>query len=63
VIAWELWDTSTIAERFKLTRKYVEERVVSQPTFPPPIPLTDGGRPRWIASEVISWVESRRQAA
>lgn len=61
--AWELWDTTTIAERFKLTRKYVEERVVSQPTFPTPIPLTENGKPRWIAAEVIEWVQARRQAA
>lgn len=63
MIAWELWDTTTIAERFKRTRKYVEERIVAQPTFPAPVSVTDGGRPLWIASEVIAWVEARRQAA
>lgn len=63
MIEWELWDTKTIAERFKLTRRYVEERVVAQPSFPEPTPVTDGGKPRWVAHEVIAWYHSRRQAA
>jgi predicted DNA-binding transcriptional regulator AlpA len=61
---WELWDTSTIAEKFKRTRKYVEEKIVSLPDFPAPVRLTGGSaRPLWVASDVISWAESRRQAA
>jgi predicted DNA-binding transcriptional regulator AlpA len=63
-VTWELWDTSTMADRFKRTRKYVEEKIVSQPDFPAPVRLTgDGARPLWVASEVIAWAESRRQAA
>jgi predicted DNA-binding transcriptional regulator AlpA len=59
---WELWDTSTIAERTTYTRKYVEERFVARPDFPAPIRV-DGGRPRWIASEVMAWFEQFRQQA
>lgn len=60
---WACWNTSTIADRLGFTRKYVEERIVSHPTFPVPLEITDGGRPRWIASEVIAWAEARRRAA
>lgn len=61
---WELWDTSTIAERTAYTRRYVEEKIVAQPDFPSPIRATgEGGKPRWIAAEVMAWFEARRQQA
>ena len=60
---WELWDTATIAERTCYTRKYVEEHVVCKPDFPAPIKIGGVGRPRWVASEVMAWWESQRQAA
>lgn len=61
---WELWNTAAIAERTCLTRKYVEEKIVSRPDFPAPIRATgENARPRWVASEVIAWFEGRREQA
>lgn len=62
-MTWELWDTTTIAERLKYTRRYVEEKIVARPDFPQPIRLFETAKPRWVASEVIAWAEARRQAA
>lgn len=61
---WELWNTTEIAARTGYTRRYVEEKVVSKPDFPAPVRITgEEARPRWIASEVVAWVERRRVAA
>lgn len=61
---WELWNTNDIAERTGYTRRYVEEKIASRPDFPIPIRATgDDARPRWVASEVVAWFQSRRQAA
>lgn len=60
---WELWDTTTIAERTTYTRKYVEEQFIARPDFPAPIRVGGTGRPRWVASEVMAWFEAQRRAA
>jgi predicted DNA-binding transcriptional regulator AlpA len=61
---WELWNTSTIADRTGYTRRYVEEKITNLPDFPAPIRVIgETGKPRWVASEVIAWFEARRQQA
>lgn len=61
---WELWNTAAIAERTGYTRRYVEEKIVPRPDFPEPIRATgEGAKPRWVASEVMAWFESRREGA
>jgi predicted DNA-binding transcriptional regulator AlpA len=59
---WELWNTAAIAERTGYSRRYVEEKIVARPDFPTPIRAT-GGKPRWVAAEVVSWFEARREQA
>jgi predicted DNA-binding transcriptional regulator AlpA len=59
---WKLWSTTTIAERTDYTRRYVEENIVAHPDFPAPIRILENGKPRWLASEVIAFLESRRAA-
>lgn len=61
LMRWELWSTNTIAERVGLSRRYVEEKVVARPDFPAPL-RPGGGRPRWVAAEVIEWFERWRAA-
>lgn len=58
---WELWNIATICERTGLKRRSIE-KIVARPDFPMPIrPTGDDARPRWVASEVVSWFEGRRQ--
>lgn len=60
---WELWDTAKIAELTGYGRRYVQNRVVTQPDFPVAIRATgDEAKPRWVASEVVAWFERRRAA-
>lgn len=59
---WELWSIDTIAERTDYKRRSIE-RFVTLPDFPAPVEAEPGARPRWVASEVAAWFESRRRAA
>ena len=56
-----LWSIATIAAYVELEPSYVAQEIVCQPDFPKAIRWKDGAKPRWIAGEVISWFESRKE--
>lgn len=57
----ELWTVKEIGEYLKIAPNKVVERYASLPDFPKRIelPNSSGGKshPRWLAREVIRWVE------
>ncbi len=58
-----LWSLASIAQWCEISERKARE-LVNTPGFPRAIRLpTDGngvGHPRWIAQEVVRWLESRR---
>ena len=54
----ELWDTTQIAEFYRVSVKNVQNRTIHQPGFPKPI--RGAARPKlFIASEVIDFALNR----
>lgn len=55
----ELWRADEIADYLHVSKKTVQNRVVTSPTFPPARLLDFAGnsRPvrRWVAREVMKW--------
>lgn len=54
-----LWDTQMVADALGLSKASVQQKVVNSPGFPAPRILPTGGR-RWLAKEVMAWIEKRR---
>lgn len=50
-----------LAEIFQMSKDHVKQRIVTQPDFPKPIRLTKDGYPRYIASEVQAFIDSRKE--
>lgn len=50
-----------LAEIFKMSEEHVKQRIVTQPDFPKPIRLTKNGYPRYKASEVQAFIDSRKE--
>jgi hypothetical protein len=63
-LAVDLWGCAEIAAYLKLAQRHVSDSVVTLPGFPAAIRIpTRGagrGKPRYKASEVISWAESHK---
>lgn len=55
----EPWSADEIAAYLKLGKRTVQNKIITDKTFPTGIPLPSGGR-RWLAKEVRSWYEKRR---
>ena len=55
-----LWDTADIAAYAKLTKKNVQNHVVTRPDFPKPVDPGTGAK-RWNRDEVKQWVLRRRK--
>lgn len=62
-VPWEsvLWDADDIASHLKVSARTVGEKYAPLPGFPRPTRLGGGVR-RWYAHEILTWVESTRQA-
>ena len=59
----DLWTVGDIAEFLKFSVTHVRNEILPQPTFPPPIYLTDSKRnPRWYADSVRAWVSNKDAA-
>ena len=57
----ELWGYDEIAAYAKLERNYIANTITCQPGFPAPIRVMGPkSHPRYVASEVMAWFESRR---
>ena len=60
-----LWETSDIAEYFKVSYRYTSEYVVTHNTFPGALRMPNKkgrkGHPRWYAKEVIEWAAHHQE--
>lgn len=57
----ELWRAEEIAGYLKLGKKSVQNRILSLPTFPPPVFLPTGEKTkRWVSKEVRAWALKHR---
>lgn len=57
----DLWDAERIANLLKVGVRQVAERYASEPGFPRPILLPNGGAKqnrRWKATEILEWIET-----
>ena len=50
-----------LAEIFQMSEDHVKQRIVTQKDFPKPIRLTKNGYPRYKASEVQAFIDSRKE--
>lgn len=50
-----------LAEIFQMSEEHVKQRIVTQKDFPKPIRLTKNGYPRYKASEVQAFIDSRKE--
>ncbi|WP_137009571.1 helix-turn-helix transcriptional regulator [Aquitalea aquatilis] len=59
----QIWDADSCAEYLVVSRRQFTEHIACKPDFPACIDISTGGRrnPRWRASEVIRWVDSRQE--
>lgn len=55
----EPWRADEIADYMKLSKKTVQNDILTDRTFPKPTFLPTGGR-RWTAGEVKAWYKKRR---
>lgn len=55
----DLWEAEQIADYMKLSKKSVQNGVLSASGFPSSVVLPTGGR-RWVAKEVKAWALRRR---
>jgi predicted DNA-binding transcriptional regulator AlpA len=58
---WQFWTTKEIAKALGYTEAVTRDRLVHTPGFPKPYRI-NGGKPRWKAKEVITWMEQQRAA-
>lgn len=56
-----LLTTKDLAEIFQMSEDHVKQRIVTQKDFPKPIRLTKNGYPRYKASEVQAFIDSRKE--
>ena len=56
------WDIETIAAYHGCSVSHARQNIVCQPDFPKAIRATGrNSAPRWVAGEVMSWFEERRE--
>lgn len=63
-IQYDLWDSETVANFFKVTPKHVLQRYAPLPDFPQPIRLPSerrSGQPLWKAVEIIAWADKYQE--
>ena len=60
-----LWNTTEVAEYFKVSYRYASEYIVTHHTFPNALRLPNKhnrkGHPRWYANEVIQWAANYQE--
>lgn len=37
------------------------EKIIADPTFPPPLEISEGGRRRWRTKDIESWIDSKKK--
>lgn len=58
----ELLTLDDIAEMYKVSRWQARDNIVKSPGFPVPAPGTTWKKPRWLASEVQSFIRRGKVA-
>lgn len=56
-----MWDGDMVAAYMCRNPRTVKEKIVMDPTFPKAHRITQNAHPLWKASEVIAWVEKRKE--
>lgn len=59
---WEsvLWTAEDIGAHLQVSPRTVAEKYAPQPSFPRPV-NPGGGHNRWLAHEIIDWIDSSRR--
>lgn len=55
-------DAAGVGAMLGYSARHVAERVACRPDFPRPMRI-NGGHPRWLAKEVMTWADGQRDAA
>lgn len=48
----------TLAEKLGYSESYIKQRILTDESFPKPIKVIDKGAPRWLNSEIDSYLRS-----
>lgn len=60
----QIWDADSCAEYLVVSRRHFTEHIACKPDFPSCINISTGSEkknPRWKASEVMRWVDSKQE--